>query len=75
MLHRIVQLLSLSPIRNRSWRAPLFFHVLSHEVIIGLVDLIGPYYDLFEDSIIASRKLALTTLLSNDLGSLTDQVN
>ena len=57
---------------------PLWYSVLdvlSHEVIIGLVDLIGPYYDLFEDSIIASRKLALTTLLSNDLDSLTDQVN
>ena len=25
--------------------------VLSHEIIIGLIDLIGPYYDLFEDSI------------------------
>ena len=30
---------------------------------------------MFEDSIIASRKLALTTLLSNDLDSLTDPVN
>ena len=29
--------------------------VLSHDAIIGLVDLIGPYYDLFEDSILSSR--------------------
>ena len=57
---------------------PLWYSVLdvlSREVIIGLVDLIGPYYDLFKDSISASRKLALSTLLNNDLDSLTDKVN
>jgi hypothetical protein len=39
--------------------------VLSHDIIIGLVDLIGPYYDLFADSVLTSRQVAL----DSDLGS------
>ena len=39
--------------------------VLSHDIIIGLVDLIGPFYDLFADSVLMSRQL----LISNDLGT------
>jgi hypothetical protein len=47
---------------------------LSHDVIIGLIDLLGVYYDLFEDSVTASRALSLTTALSNQLLSLTSEV-
>ena len=39
--------------------------VLSHDIIIGLVDLIGPFYDLFADSVLTSRQL----LITNDLGT------
>ena len=49
--------------------------VLSHDVIIGLIDLIGPYYDLFEDSVISSRKLATTISISNEVDSFTSEVN
>ena len=49
--------------------------VLSHDVIIGLIDLIGPYYDLFEDSVISSRKLATTISISNEVNSVTSEVN
>ena len=48
--------------------------VLSHDLIIGLVDLIGPYYDLFADSVLSSRHLAVATDLSNHLSSLTATV-
>ena len=41
--------------------------VLSHDVIIGLIDLIGPYYDLFEDSAISTRKLRPPSLLAMKL--------
>ena len=37
--------------------------VLSHDIIIGLVDLIGPFYNLFADSVLMSRQL----LITNDL--------
>jgi RNase H-like domain found in reverse transcriptase/Chromo (CHRromatin Organisation MOdifier) domain len=47
---------------------------LSHDLIIGLVDLIGPYYDLFEDSILASRTISLTRNLGLTLTSITDDV-
>ena len=33
---------------------------LSHDLIIGLVDLIGPYYDLFNDAVQHSRHLSNT---------------
>ena len=48
--------------------------VLSHDLIIDLVDLIGPYYDLSADSILSSRHLAVATDLSNHLSSLTATV-
>ena len=48
--------------------------VLSHDLIIGLVDLIGPYYDLFADSVLSSHHLAVATDLSNHLSSLTATV-
>ena len=38
---------------------PIWYSVLddlSHDLIIGLVDLIGPYYDLFADAVLASRR-------------------
>ena len=38
---------------------------MSHDIIIGLVDLIGPFYDLFADSVLTSRQL----LITNDLGT------
>ena len=47
---------------------------LSHDLIIGLVDLIGPYYDLFEDAVLTSRNLSATKELGSHLTSLTDEV-
>jgi hypothetical protein len=47
---------------------------LSHDLIIGLVDLIGPYYDLFEDAILSSRNLSATTILGSHLNCLNDKV-
>ena len=48
--------------------------VLSHDLIIGLVDLIGPYYDLFADSVLSSRHLAAATDVCNHLSSLTTTI-
>jgi hypothetical protein len=45
--------------------------VLSHDIIIGLVDLIGPFYDLFADSVTTSRQLSLTSDLGTHLVDLT----
>ena len=45
--------------------------VLSHDLIIGLVDLIGPYYDLLADSVLSSRHLAVATDICNHLSTLT----
>jgi hypothetical protein len=47
---------------------------LSHDIIIGLVDLIGPYYDLFDDAVTHSRHLSISRDLGNHLSSLSDQV-
>ena len=47
---------------------------LSHDLIIGLVDLIGPYYDLFEDAVLTSRNLSATRDLGAHLTSLTEDV-
>ena len=48
--------------------------VLSHDLIIGLVDLIGPYYDLFADTVLSSRHLAVATDICNHLSSLTTTI-
>ena len=48
--------------------------VLSHDLIIGLVDLIGPYYELFADSVLSSRHLAVATTLCTHLSSLTSTI-
>jgi hypothetical protein len=40
---------------------------LSHDLIIGLVDLIGPYYDLFNDAVQYSRHLSTTHYLDDPL--------
>jgi RNase H-like domain found in reverse transcriptase len=45
--------------------------VLSHDIIIGLVDLIGPFYELFADSVTTSRQLSLTSDLGTHLVDLT----
>ena len=34
--------------------------ILSHDIIIGLIDLIGPFYDLFADSVLTARQLSIT---------------
>ena len=47
---------------------------LSHDLIIGLVDLIGPYYDLFEDAVLTSRNLSATKELGSHPTSLTHKV-
>jgi hypothetical protein len=48
--------------------------VLSHDIIIGLVDLIGPFYDLFADSVTESRELSLTNDLETHLKELTMEI-
>ena len=47
---------------------------LSHDIIIGLVDLIGPFYDLFFDAVQSSRTLSMTRELCSTLAALTDEV-
>jgi hypothetical protein len=42
---------------------------LSHDLIIGLVDLIGPYYDLFNDAVLHSRHLSTTRDLGDPLSA------
>lgn len=49
--------------------------VLNHDAIIGLVDLIGPYYDHFKDSISSSRKLATSNSLTNHIDDISTAVN
>jgi hypothetical protein len=39
---------------------------LSHDLIIGLVNLIGPYYDLFADAVLASRRALCTDVSQLD---------
>jgi hypothetical protein len=48
--------------------------VLSHDIIIGLVDLIGPFYDLFADSVTKSRELSITKDLRSHLKDLTVEI-
>ena len=48
--------------------------VLSHDAIIGLVDLIGPYYDLFENSTLSSRKLAASNSLITHIDDISTAV-
>lgn len=47
---------------------------LSHDIIIGLIDLIGPFYPLFEISVASSRHISLTHDLGSHLSALTDTV-
>ena len=49
--------------QHRLWYSVL--DILSHDIIIGLIDLIGPFYDLFADSVLTARQLSIT----NDLGT------
>ena len=49
-------------------------NVLSHDIIVGLVDLIEPYYDLFEDSICTSRQLATSNHLGHNLANITTDI-
>ena len=58
--------------QHRLWFSVL--EVLSHDVIIGLVDLIGPYYDLFADSVTTSRQVAVESDLGSHLSVLTMEV-
>ena len=46
---------------------------LSHDLIIGLVDLIGPFYDVFADAVTSSRNSAVS-LIGATLNALVDQV-
>ena len=48
--------------------------VLSRDAIIGLVNLIGLYYDLFEDSILSSRKLAASNSLITHIDDISAAV-
>ena len=47
---------------------------LSHDIIIGLIDLIGPYYSLFETSVTLSRRISLNNDAGCTLSDLTDTV-
>lgn len=49
-------------------------HDLSHDIIIGLIDLIGPYFNLFADSIHNSRHVMATRFLGDQLLALTTQI-
>jgi hypothetical protein len=46
---------------------------LSHDLIIGLVDLIGPFYDVFADAVSSSRTSAINSIGAT-LHALGDQV-
>ena len=48
---------------------------LSHDIIIGLIDLIGPFYDLFADSIVTARQLLITNDLGTNLTKATKTIN
>ena len=48
---------------------------LSHDIIIGLIDLIGPFYDLFADSIETARHLLITNDLGPNLTKTTQAIN
>ena len=47
---------------------------LSHDLIIGLVDLIGPFFNLFENSVDTSRNIAKSHDLGSHLSALTTTV-
>ena len=49
-------------------------HDLSHDIIIGLIDLIGPYFNLFADSIHNSRHVMATGFLDDQLLALNTQI-
>ena len=46
---------------------------LSHDLIICLLDLIGPFYDVFADAVTSSRNSAISSIEAT-LNALTDQV-
>ena len=46
---------------------------LSHDLIIGLVDLIGPFYDVFADAVTSSRTSAINSIGAT-LHALEDKV-
>ena len=35
---------------------------LSHDIIIGLIDLVGPFYDIFADAVASSRSSAINAI-------------
>ena len=50
-------------------------HDLSHDIIIGLIDIIGPFYDLYADSIVTARQLLITNELGTNLTRVTQAIN
>ena len=48
--------------------------VLSHNIHIGLVDLIGPYYNLFKDSVCTSRQIATSNHLGRNVANITTDI-
>ena len=38
---------------------------LSHDIIIGLIDLVGPFYDIFADAVASSRSSAINAIGAN----------
>ena len=56
---------------------PLWYSILndlSHDIIIGLVDLIGPYYDLFADAVVDSRRRFVHSTDLSQIDTLTHTV-
>ena len=49
--------------------------VLGHDAVIGSIDIIGPYYDLFEESILSSQKLAASNSLITHIDDISTAVN
>jgi hypothetical protein len=48
---------------------------LSHDIIIGLIDLIGPYYELFFDTVTTARQLSHTVDLGNNFLSIMSSID
>lgn len=48
---------------------------LSHDIIIGLIDLIGPYYDLFSDTVNTARQISHTQDLGNNFLSIMSSID
>lgn len=80
--HLFIQLevplnVSITDFNGQDHEHTLWYSVLkelSHDIIIGLVDLIGPFYTLFENSVATSRHIAKSRDLGSHLSALTTTI-